>query len=95
MSKKKAKAKRKPLKTIVNDILNEAIYYRPEKTSKLRLQEPSFVFHDSKTDLDALMDIHGVKPIRDFEELLGDFWPENESVDDFIATIDEWRHEGE
>ena len=28
---------------------------------------------------------------RDPEDLLGDFWPEEESVDDFVAAMREWR----
>ncbi len=28
---------------------------------------------------------------RDPHELLGDFWPEEESVDDFLAAMREWR----
>ena len=38
-----------------------------------------------------LMTEQGVKPIGDPQELLGDFWPEDESVDDFIAAVREWR----
>lgn len=33
----------------------------------------------------------GVKPITDFESLLGDFWPEDEDIDEFIATVKAWR----
>ncbi len=33
----------------------------------------------------------GVKPIEDIDELLGDFWPEEESEDEFLATIRAWR----
>jgi plasmid stability protein len=29
-----------------------------------------------------------------FEDLLGDFWPENESADEFMATLREWRRDG-
>jgi transcriptional regulator with XRE-family HTH domain len=36
----------------------------------------------------------GVKPITDFNSLLGDFWPEDESIEDFIKTIRQWRDEG-
>lgn len=36
----------------------------------------------------------GVRPIGDLSELAGDFWPEDESIDDFIATVREWRREG-
>lgn len=28
---------------------------------------------------------------RDPHELLGDFWPEDESIDDFLAAMHEWR----
>ena len=28
---------------------------------------------------------------RDPQELLGDFWPEEESIDDFLAALREWR----
>lgn len=28
-----------------------------------------------------------------FEDLLGDFWPEDESADEFIATLRSWRRE--
>jgi hypothetical protein len=28
---------------------------------------------------------------RDPRELLGDFWPEEESIDDFLSAMREWR----
>ena len=28
---------------------------------------------------------------RDPHDLLGDFWPEDESVDDFLRALREWR----
>ena len=28
---------------------------------------------------------------RDPQDLLGDFWPEDESVDSFLAAMREWR----
>lgn len=28
---------------------------------------------------------------RDPQVLLGDFWPEGESIDDFLAALREWR----
>ena len=36
----------------------------------------------------------GIKPL-DFDALMAkaDFWPEDESIYDFIATIREWRNE--
>jgi glycerol-3-phosphate O-acyltransferase len=33
----------------------------------------------------------GVKPIRNMAELQGDFWPEEESVDDFLSWVRELR----
>ena len=28
---------------------------------------------------------------RDPKDLLGDFWPEEESIDDFLAALRDWR----
>ncbi|MDQ3548502.1 MAG: hypothetical protein M3439_06740 [Chloroflexota bacterium] len=36
----------------------------------------------------------GVKPVNNLADLRADFWPEDESVDEFVATIREWRREG-
>jgi hypothetical protein len=36
----------------------------------------------------------GVRPVRRLEDPIGDFWPEDESIDDFIAAVREWRHGG-
>jgi len=33
----------------------------------------------------------GVKPIQNMEELRGDFWPEEESVDDFLSWLSALR----
>jgi hypothetical protein len=33
------------------------------------------------------------QPVQRLESLWGDFWPEDESVDDFIATVRQWRRE--
>jgi hypothetical protein len=46
-------------------------------------------------DLDALAEAQGVSPIGDIDELISDFWPEGESVEDFIAAAMEGRYEGE
>jgi hypothetical protein len=36
------------------------------------------------TDLAAQQ---GVQPVMNFDDLLGDFWPEDETADDFIAAV--------
>jgi hypothetical protein len=33
------------------------------------------------------------QPIQKLEDLYGDFWPEDESVNDFIGAVQEWRRE--
>ncbi len=35
----------------------------------------------------------GVEPVTDFELLLGRFWPEDETADDFVAALRSWRHD--
>jgi hypothetical protein len=33
----------------------------------------------------------GTGPITDIASLRGDFWPEEESIEDFLAALHEWR----
>ena len=33
----------------------------------------------------------GTIPTSDPRELFGDFWPEDENIDDFLAALREWR----
>lgn len=37
----------------------------------------------------------GVEPVRNAGELYGDFWPEEDEVDDFLAWLRTIRHENE
>ena len=48
-------------------------------------------FHRHHT-LSELATEQGVEPIIDPAELLGNFWPESESTEEFLATLNEWRH---
>jgi hypothetical protein len=57
--------------------------------------EKGVVFFEGKTDLENLAAQQGVSAVSDFDSLLGDFWPEEESADQFIASVREWRREGE
>ena len=42
-----------------------------------------------------LAEEQGVKPMTlETLKAMGDVWPEDESVDDFIAAVQEWRSEG-
>ena len=41
--------------------------------------------------IEELMDQQGTAPITDVSALHGDFWPEEESVEDFLAALHDWR----
>jgi hypothetical protein len=41
--------------------------------------------------IEQLVAEQGTGPITDVSMLHGSFWPEEESVEDFVATIREWR----
>ncbi len=41
--------------------------------------------------VEELMAQQGTGPITDVRLLRGDFWPEEESVEDFLAALHEWR----
>jgi predicted DNA-binding antitoxin AbrB/MazE fold protein len=49
---------------------------------------------DEAPTLDELAREQGVQPITDPLSIGGDFWPEDEDLDEFIATIRKWRQEG-
>jgi hypothetical protein len=44
-------------------------------------------------DLLALAHAQGVKPAARFEDLLGDFWPEDETSEEFLAWLRQGRHD--
>lgn len=59
-------------------------------------QQASVADHWEDTpDIETLAAEQGVKPVARFEDLLGDFWPEDEDVDEFIAAVRQWRREGD
>ena len=60
----------------------------------LQVMSGSAFFNSPATSLEELSKQQGVKPVTNFADLLGDFWPEDESVEEFLATLKEWRSEG-
>ena len=40
---------------------------------------------------EQLMAEQGAGPVTDVSLLHGDFWPEEESIEEFLATLHEWR----
>ena len=47
--------------------------------------------HQGHPSISELIAEQGVVFPRDPGELLGDFWPEGESIDDFLRALREWR----
>ena len=41
--------------------------------------------------VEELMAAQGTGPITDVSTLLGDFWPEEETIEEFLETLHEWR----
>lgn len=37
----------------------------------------------------------GISPVTDLTQLRGNFWPENENIDDLINAVHAWRSEPE
>jgi hypothetical protein len=47
--------------------------------------------HGGHPSIEELMTAQGVTFPRDPRDFLADFWPEEESIDDFLAALYEWR----
>ncbi len=57
--------------------------------------ERDYTFFDAETNLESLAESQQVEEVKEFSQLIGDFWPEDENLDQFIEKVREWRHEGE
>jgi hypothetical protein len=57
--------------------------------------ERGTISFESRIDIEVLASQQSVTAVSEFDKLLGDFWPEEESADQFIGTVREWRREGE
>jgi hypothetical protein len=55
---------------------------RPKTVSSASSGHPSF---------EELMAEQGTGPIADVSVLHGNFWPDEESIEEFLATLYEWR----
>jgi len=47
--------------------------------------------YEGHPTVEELMAEQGIVFPRDAQELLGDFWPEDEAVEDFLNAMHEWR----
>lgn len=45
-------------------------------------------FAAQPTDLATIAAAQGVRPVTNVDDLLGDFWPEDETADEFIAGVE-------
>jgi len=65
----------------------------------LEAGEMEAAFYEAPFDFEDFVSIEtaaaeqGVEPVTDFGVLLGDFWPEDESADDFVAAVRYWRRD--
>ena len=50
-------------------------------------------FYETSVTIEQLAEKQKVSPVTDFNGLLGTFWPDGESVDEFLATVRHWRTE--
>ena len=55
-----------------------------------RSNDPRCNFEASPT-VDELIAQRAKGPVADPKSLLGDFWPEDEPVEEFLAALREWR----
>jgi hypothetical protein len=51
---------------------------------------PSYDF-DANPTIEDLMAQQGKGPVDDIRVLHGDFWPEDEPIEDFLAALGDWR----
>ena len=58
-----------------------------------KTNDPRDSFEANPT-LDELIAQQGKGPITDVRVLHGNFWPEDEPVEDFLAALREWRGHG-
>jgi hypothetical protein len=62
-------------------------------TPRSRLSSRLISF-DAQPSLEALAREQGILPVADFDALLANSWPDDESADDFLAAREQWRREG-
>ena len=55
-----------------------------------RTEDPRYSF-DAAPAVEELIEQQGKGPLADPTVLLGNFWPEDEPVEEFLAALREWR----
>jgi len=65
------------------------VWLRPDTNDR-----SSSDFYSVCTELEELAAHEGIAVVTNFDDLLGDFWPEDESEEEFNSTVRKWRLEG-
>jgi hypothetical protein len=55
-----------------------------------KLNDPRYDF-DANPTFEELAAQQGKGPVHDVRILHGDFWPEDELIEDFLAALHDWR----
>jgi hypothetical protein len=55
-----------------------------------KLNDPRFNF-DADPSLEEIVAQQGKGPIPDLSVLHGNFWPEDETIEEFLEALHEWR----
>jgi hypothetical protein len=66
------------------------LIYSEEEAAMERSNDPRHDFYANPT-VDELIAQQRREPIRDPRTLLGDFWPEDEPIEEFLAALRRWR----
>jgi hypothetical protein len=52
--------------------------------------DPRYNFYATPT-IEEIIEQQGKKPITDLSVLRGDFWPDDEPIEDFLSALHDWR----
>jgi hypothetical protein len=63
----------------------------PRAKSKTKSSLAARYSRQGHPSIEELQAEQGTKPVKDATELLGDFWPEEESIEDFLKFLHEVR----
>ena len=77
-----------------DDVLHfaESLLQRNDRGSA-RVNDNASAAAVARRQLEKLAAEQSVRPISDFDSLRADFWPEDESIDDFVRTVRERRRD--
>lgn len=64
-----------------------------DRSEETETAEDTHHYFGARPTLEDLAEQQGVPASTDFDSLLGDFWPEDENADEFIAAVRDWRRE--